>query len=178
MKSDQMIAWILFKHRALDEADVTQVGEEAALEPTVPEQQQVELKVDVPQKQAEISQVGEKPSLEPGVLAQQQTEQKLDVPRKPVSPVAKEPLLKPAVSEQGFQEPQLKTIVEPTSQPKEKVDIVPPLPKHDERTANTVDSILESEIVKNCAAPSSQTTENAKPGLQRKAESHILIIGG
>lgn len=178
--------------RAVEQADVSQACEETVLKPTVSEQQ-VELKVDIFQKQAEISQDGEKHLLKPDVPAQQEVKQKLEVLQKQaeVSQVAKEPLLKPAVSEQRSQEPQLKepvkTNAKPTSQPKETVDIVPPLPKHDARTAdsepaveinqtNTVDRILESEIVKNCAAPSSQTTENAKPGLQRKVESHILII--
>ncbi|XP_057201068.1 myosin light chain kinase 3 isoform X2 [Triplophysa rosa] len=214
--------------RALEQADVSQAGEQAALKPTVPKQQQqaelkvdipqkqaevqqagetpllkpavlaqqqVEPDVDVPQKQAEVPQAGEKPLLKPAVLAQQQVEQKLEVPQKQadVSRVGKEPLLKPAVSERRPQEPQLstkepvKTNAGPTSQPKETVDIVPPLPKHAECTAdsetavernltNTVDRILESDIVKDCAAPSLQTAENAKAGLPRKAESHILII--
>lgn len=201
----------IFKHRALEQADVSQAGEQTALQPTVPKrqqqaklkvdipqkqaevqqagekhllkptvlaQQQVELDVDVPQKQADVPQAGETSLLKPAVLAQQQVEQKLEVPQKhsDVSRIGKEPLLKLADSERRPQEPKepVKKNAGPTSQPKETVDILPALTEHDECTADSepaVDRILESDIIKDCAAPSLQTAENAK------AESHILIIG-
>ncbi|XP_056605580.1 myosin light chain kinase 3 isoform X3 [Triplophysa dalaica] len=159
------------------QAEVPQAGETPLLKPAVLAQQQVEPDVDVPQKQAEVPQAGETPLLKPVVLAQQQVEQKLEVPQKHsvVSRIGKEPLLKRAVSERRPQEPKepVKKNAGPTSQPKETVDILPPLTEHDECTADSepaVDRILESDIVKDCAAPSLQTAENAK------AESHILII--
>ncbi|KAA0723534.1 Myosin light chain kinase 3 [Triplophysa tibetana] len=173
------------------QADVPQNGETPLLKPAVLTQQQVKPDVDVPQKQAEVPQAGETPLLKPAVLAQQQVEQKLEAPQKQsdVSRVGKEPLLKLAVSERRPQEPKepVKTNAGHTSQPKETVDILPPLTEHDECTAdsepavernqtNTVDRILEFDIVKDCGATSVQTAEDAKEGLPRKAESHILII--
>uniref|UniRef100_A0A8C1Z7B3 Myosin light chain kinase 3 n=1 Tax=Cyprinus carpio TaxID=7962 RepID=A0A8C1Z7B3_CYPCA len=137
----------------------------------VPEQQ-VEPKVEVPQKQAEVSQVGDEASLKPSIPGQQQL--KKDFPHKPLL-CTEEP------------------VDEVDSQHKETVESVTPVPKHDEgktesEPANkknenkTIEKILESDAIKNCAATSPQKTAiveggKAKSSPLRKAESQLMIIG-
>uniref|UniRef100_A0A8C1A2I3 Myosin light chain kinase 3 n=1 Tax=Cyprinus carpio carpio TaxID=630221 RepID=A0A8C1A2I3_CYPCA len=142
----------------------------ALLKSIVPEQQ-VEPKVEVPQKQAEVSQVGDEASLKPSVPGQQHL--KKDFPHKPLLST-KEP------------------VDEVDSQHKETVESVTPVPKHDEgktesEPANkknenkTIEKILESDAIKNCAATSPQKTAiveggKAKSSPLRKAESQLMII--
>lgn len=169
---------LLIIRRALEQADTSQSGDEASLKSMVPEKQ-VEPNVEVPQKQTEASQVGDKALLKPSVLGQQkqQLEKKVDVPHKPQL-CTKEPVNKDE---------------EVKSLHKETVEMVAPLPKHDEiKTGSeptikenenkTAEMILESEPIKNCVAPSPQNTilveeEKAKSAPLRKAESQLLIIG-
>lgn len=159
--------------RALEQADASQNGDDASLKSIVPEQ--VEPNFEVTQTQTEASQFGDKALLKPSVLGQQQLEKKVDVPHKPQ---LKEPVNKDA---------------EVKSQHKETVEIVTPVPKHDDiKTGSepaikknenkSAERILESDPIKNCAAPSPQNTtlfegEEAKSAPLRKAESHLLIIG-
>lgn len=136
----------------------------------------MEPNIEVTQTQTEASQIGDKALLKPSVLGQQQQlEKKVDVPHKPQ---LKEPVNKDA---------------EVKSQHKETVEMVTPVPKHDEiKTGSepaikknenkTAEKILESDPIKNCAAPSPQNTtlfdgEEAKSAPPRKAESQLLIIG-
>lgn len=163
LKNEQMVV-LLIIHRAHEQAD------EASLESIVNEQQ-VEPKVEVPHKQTEVSQVGDKALLKP------QLEKKADVPRKPQLCI-KEPVNKDA---------------EVKSQHSHTVEMVAPVPKHDERQIGsepaikqnenkTAEKILESDPIKNCAAPSPQNTtlveeEKAKSAALRKAETQLLIIG-
>uniref|UniRef100_A0A8C1Q8W0 Myosin light chain kinase 3 n=1 Tax=Cyprinus carpio TaxID=7962 RepID=A0A8C1Q8W0_CYPCA len=131
------VLWII--HRALEQADASQVSVEALLKSIVPEQQ-VEPKVEVPQKQAEVSQVGDEASLKPSIPGRQQL--KKDFPHKPLLST-KEP------------------VDEVDSQHK---DSVTPVPKHDEaktesEPANkknenkTIEKILESDAIKNYDSP-------------------------
>uniref|UniRef100_A0A8C2DMM9 Myosin light chain kinase 3 n=1 Tax=Cyprinus carpio TaxID=7962 RepID=A0A8C2DMM9_CYPCA len=133
------------------------------------EEEVMEPKVEVPQKQAEVSQVGDEASLKPSIPGQQQL--KKDFPHKPLLST-KEP------------------VDEVDSQHKESVT---PVPKHDEaktesEPANkknenkTIEKILESDAIKNCAATSPQKTAiveggKAKSSPLRKAESQLMIIG-
>ncbi|KAK7176195.1 hypothetical protein R3I93_000457 [Phoxinus phoxinus] len=156
----------LQQKRAHEQADVSQDGDEASLEAIV-NGQQVEPKVEVPHKQTEVSQVGDK------ALLKHQLEKKVDVPLKPQL-CTKEPVNKDA---------------EVKSQHKDTVEMVAPVPKHDERKTGsepaikknenkTAEKILESDPIKNCAAPSPQNTtlvEEEKAPL-RKAETQLLII--
>ncbi|XP_067258194.1 myosin light chain kinase 3 isoform X1 [Chanodichthys erythropterus] len=164
----------LQQERALEQADASQNGDEASLKTIVPEQ--VELNVEVTQTQTEATLFGDKALLKPSVLGQQQQqlEKKVDVPHKPQ---LKEPVNKDA---------------EVKSQHKETVEMVTPVPKHDEiKTGSepaikknenkTAERILESDPIKNCAAPSPQNTtllggEELKLAPLRKAESQLLII--
>ncbi|KTF73170.1 hypothetical protein cypCar_00045320 [Cyprinus carpio] len=160
----------LQQERYLAQADASQVGEKASLKSIVPEQQ-VEPKDEDPKKQAEVSQAGENVSLKPFFPGQQQ-DKNLDVPHKHL-PCTKEPFNKG---------------VEVKSQHEKTVERVTPVPKSDERMTEsepenkTIEKILESDPMKNCAAPSSQSTAvfeevNAKSSALRKAESQLLIIG-
>lgn len=167
--------FFFFIRRALERADASQNGDEASLKTIVPEQ--VELNVEVTQTQTEATQFGDEALLKPSVLGQQQQqlEKKVDVPQKPQ---LKEPVNKDA---------------EVKSQHKETVEMVTPVPKHDEiKTGSepaikknenkTAERILESDPIKNCAAPSPQNTtllggEESKLPPLRKAESQLLIIG-
>ncbi|XP_077085246.1 myosin light chain kinase 3 isoform X1 [Siphateles boraxobius] len=158
----------LQQERAHEQADVSQDGDEASLESIV-NGQQVEPKVEVPHKQTEV-QVGDK------VHLKQQLEKNVDVPRKPQL-CTKEPVNKDA---------------EFKSQNKDRVDMVAAVTKHDERKTGsepaikknenkTAEKILESDPIKNCAAPSPQNTtpveeEKAKSAPLRKAETQLLII--
>ncbi|XP_059376752.1 myosin light chain kinase 3-like [Carassius carassius] len=158
------------QERALEQADASQVGEESSFKSVVPEQQVVP-KVEVPQKQAEVSQVDDEASLKRSVPGQQQLEK--DVPHKPLL-CTKKP------------------VDEVSSQHKETVESVTPVPKHDEgktesEPANkknenkTIGKILESDAIKNCAATSPQKTAiveggKAKSSPLRKAESQLMII--
>lgn len=171
LKNEQMVLLII--HRAHEQADVSKDGDEASLEsigtPTL-FGQQVEPKVEVPHKQTEVSQVGDK------ALLKQQLE-KVDVPPKPQL-CTKEPVNKDA---------------EVKSQHKDTVEMVAPVPKHDERKTGsepaikknenkTAEKILKSDPIKNCAAPSPQNTtvvdeEKAQSAPLRKAETQLLIIG-
>ncbi|XP_042616513.1 myosin light chain kinase 3-like isoform X2 [Cyprinus carpio] len=159
----------LQQERYLAQADASQVGEKASLKSIVPEQQ-VEPKDEDPKKQAEVSQAGENVSLKPFFPGQQQ-DKNLDVPHKHL-PCTKEPFNKG---------------VEVKSQHEKTVERVTPVPKSDERMTEsepenkTIEKILESDPMKNCAAPSSQSTAvfeevNAKSSALRKAESQLLII--
>uniref|UniRef100_A0A8C1TTH1 Myosin light chain kinase 3 n=1 Tax=Cyprinus carpio TaxID=7962 RepID=A0A8C1TTH1_CYPCA len=159
----------LQQERYLAQADASQVGEKASLKSIVPEQQ-VELKDEDPKKQAEVSQAGENVSLKPFFPGQQQ-DKNLDVPHKHLT-CTKEPFNKG---------------VEVKSQHEKTVERVTPVPKSDERMTEsepenkTIEKILESDPMKNCAAPSSQSTAvfeevNAKSSALRKAESQLLII--
>lgn len=161
---------LLIIHRYLAQADASQVGEKASLKSIVPEQQ-VEPKDEDPKKQAEVSQAGENVSLKPFFPGQQQ-DKNLDVPHKHLT-CTKEPFNKG---------------VEVKSQHEKTVERVTPVPKSDERMTEsepenkTIEKILESDPMKNCAAPSSQSTAvfeevNAKSSALRKAESQLLIIG-
>lgn len=172
LKNEQMVV-LLIIHRAHEQADVSKDGDEASLEsigtPTL-FGQQVEPKVEVPHKQTEVSQVGDK------ALLKQQLE-KVDVPPKPQL-CTKEPVNKDA---------------EVKSQHKDTVEMVAPVPKHDERKTGsepaikknenkTAEKILESDPIKNCAAPSPQNTtvvdeEKVQSAPLRKAETQLLIIG-
>lgn len=170
LKNEQMVV-LLITHRAHEQADVSQDGDEASLESIVNEQQ-VEPKVGVPHKQTEVSQVGDK------ALLKQQLEKKVDVPRKPQL-CTKEPVNKDA---------------EVKSQHKDTVEMVAPVPEHDETKIGSepaikknenknAEKILESDpIKKSCAAPSPQNTtlveeEKANSAPLRKAETQLLIIG-
>ncbi|KAG1964207.1 myosin light chain kinase 3 isoform X1 [Pimephales promelas] len=161
----------LQQERAHEQADVSQDGNEASLE-TIFNGQQVEPKVEVPHKQTEVSQVGDK------ALLKQKLEKKVDVPHK-TQLCTEEPLNKDA---------------EVKSQHKDTIEMVAPVPKHDERKTgsepaikrneNKTESdpiILESDPIKNCAAPSPHNTtfveeEKAKLAPLRKEETQLLII--
>ncbi|XP_016135517.1 myosin light chain kinase 3-like isoform X1 [Sinocyclocheilus grahami] len=160
----------LQQERALEQADASQVGVEALLKSIVPEQQ-MEPNVEVPQKQAEVSQVGDEASLKPSVPGQQQLEK--DIPHKPLL-CTKEP------------------IDEVNSQQKETVESLTSVPIHDEgktesEPANkenenkTIEKILESDALMNCAATSPQKTAiveggKAKSSPLRKSESQLMIV--
>lgn len=159
--------------------EVSQVAEETSLKSTELLQQvkQLEINIEVPHKHAEISQVSKEVLLKPETLEQQQ--QPVQMVREPQKPqqCTKEPVIEDAKA---------------ISQHKETAEMLTPLPKHDERTPDfesaikrdqttTDERILESNIVKNCADPISQTTvpvkeedTNSRP--LSKAESHSLII--
>uniref|UniRef100_A0A9J8AUX7 Myosin light chain kinase 3 n=1 Tax=Cyprinus carpio carpio TaxID=630221 RepID=A0A9J8AUX7_CYPCA len=127
------------KTQYLAQADASQVGEKASLKSIVPEQQ-VEPKDEDPKKQAEVSQAGENVSLKPFFPGQQQ-DKNLDVPHKHL-PCTKEPFNKG---------------VEVKSQHEKTVERVTPVPKSDERMTEsepenkTIEKILESDPMKNCA---------------------------
>ncbi|XP_026123631.1 myosin light chain kinase 3-like isoform X2 [Carassius auratus] len=153
------------QERALEQADVSQVGEESSFKSVDPEQQ-VEPKVEVPQKQAEVSQVDDEASLKRSVPGQHQL--KKDVPHKPLL-CTKEP------------------VDEVSSQHRETVESVTPEGKTESEPANkknenkTIGKILESDAIKNCAATSPQKTAivegaKAKSSPFRKAESQLMII--
>ncbi|XP_067273400.1 myosin light chain kinase 3 [Pseudorasbora parva] len=160
--------------RTLEQADASQDGDRASLESIVNGQQE-EPKVEVPQKQTEVSQVGDKALLKPLNIEQQQQQQqqqekKVDVHFKT----------------------HFNKDTEVKSQHEDTVEMVTPVPKHDERKTGsepdikkienkTAEKILESDPIKNCAAHSPQNTtvveeEKAKSALLRKSESQLLII--
>ncbi|XP_052457402.1 myosin light chain kinase 3-like isoform X1 [Carassius gibelio] len=160
----------LQQERSLEQADASKVGEKASLKSIAPEQQ-VEPKDEDPPKQAEVSQASLKPFF-PG----QQLDKNLDVPHK-LLPCTKEPFNKD---------------VEVKSQHKKTVERVTHVPKHEERKTESdpvnkknenksIEEILESDPMKNCAAPCSQNTAvfeevKANSSPVRKAESQLLII--
>ncbi|XP_055063626.2 myosin light chain kinase 3 isoform X2 [Misgurnus anguillicaudatus] len=197
--------------RALEQVEGSQVGEENAVKKTPLEQQQVNLKAEDLQGQPEVSQVAEEPSLKSAELSKQEKQLEKNVEgfhkHAEISQVSKEVLLKPAAL--GQQQQLVQMVREPQKSPqctkepsiedakaisqhKETVETLTSLPKHDERTPDfesaikrdqttTDEKILESDIVKNCADPISQTAEpvkeedtNSRP--LSKAESHSLII--
>ncbi|XP_051572522.1 myosin light chain kinase 3-like isoform X1 [Myxocyprinus asiaticus] len=131
-------------------------GEKASPKTTVTGQQQLEKNVLVPQEQTEHSLVGEKASLKTTVPRELQVEKKVEV----------------------YQEPQLctKDLVnkdsETKSPHKKSAKMVTPVPKHNENK-------LETEpVVKNCAAPSPQTTDHVEGGNATSGplRTHLLII--
>ncbi len=164
----------LIIHRVLEQADASQVGVKTLFKSIVLEQQ-VEPKVEVPQKQAEVSQVGDETSLKPSVPGQQQLEK--HVPHQPLL-CTKEPVDKDA---------------DIKSQHKDTVERVTPVPKHDERKtesepvenkngSETIGTILESDLINNCVATSPHIAAiveeiTAKSSPLRKVESQLLIIG-
>lgn len=195
----------LIIHRVLEQADASQVGVKTLLKSIVFEQQ-VDPKVEVPQKQAEVSQVGVKTLLR-SIVLEQQVDPNVVVPQKQaeVSHAGDEASLKPSVPGQQQLEKHvphkpLLCTKEPVdkdadvkSQHKDTVERVTPVPKHDERKTEsepadkkneneTIGTILESDLIKICAATSPQITaivveRTAQSSPLRKAESQLLIIG-